>query len=131
VHDALTSTAPVDESRQRELGFQAAGLEAANTSHAARTIPTCREACGGGFLTEDRLPQLEATPTCVVTTPTSTRVVLEAVVAGAERCTDPSARALLKAVCDLCALSTVEADKGWFLEHGRLTPARSKASGPR
>jgi acyl-CoA oxidase len=55
------------------------------------------------------------------------RVVLEAFVAGTERCTDPSARALLETVCDLYALSTVEADKGWFLEHGRLTPARSKA----
>ena len=30
-------------------------------------------------------------------------------------------------MCDLYALSTIEADKGWFLEHGRLTPTRAKA----
>ena len=29
-------------------------------------------------------------------------------------------------MCDLYALSSIEADKGWFLEHGRITPARSK-----
>jgi acyl-CoA oxidase len=34
---------------------------------------------------------------------------------------------LLGSVCDLYALSTIEADKGWFLEHGRLTARRSKA----
>jgi acyl-CoA oxidase len=55
------------------------------------------------------------------------RVVLEAFVAGIQRTSDPAARALLAAVCDLFALSTIEADKGWFLEHGRLTPARAKA----
>ena len=30
-------------------------------------------------------------------------------------------------VCDLFALSTIEAERGWFQEHGRLTAARSKA----
>jgi acyl-CoA oxidase len=54
------------------------------------------------------------------------RVVLEAFVAGIERTTDPAAAALLRRVCDLYALSTIEADKGWFLEHGRLTPTRAK-----
>jgi acyl-CoA oxidase len=55
------------------------------------------------------------------------RVVLEAFVAGIERTADPAAKALLNRVCDLYALSTIEADKGWFLEHGRLTPTRAKA----
>jgi acyl-CoA oxidase len=55
------------------------------------------------------------------------RVVLEAFVAGIERTTDPAAKALLNRVCDLYALSTIEADRGWFLEHGRLTPTRAKA----
>ena len=30
-------------------------------------------------------------------------------------------------VCDLYALSTIEEDKAWFLEHGQLTPTRAKA----
>ena len=53
-------------------------------------------------------------------------VVLEAFVAGVDACDDPAAQALLGRVCDLYALSTIEADKGWFLEHTRITPARSK-----
>lgn len=36
-------------------------------------------------------------------------------------------RELLGAVCDLFALSTVEADRAWFAEHGRLTAQRAKA----
>lgn len=54
------------------------------------------------------------------------RVVLEAFVAGVAACTDAAARAMLDRLCDLHALSTIEADRGWFLEHGRITPARSK-----
>ncbi|RKT56006.1 acyl-CoA dehydrogenase [Saccharothrix australiensis] len=55
------------------------------------------------------------------------RVVLEAFVAAVDRCRDEATAALLGRVCDLYALSTIEADRAWFLEHGRLTPARAKA----
>jgi acyl-CoA oxidase len=55
------------------------------------------------------------------------RVVLEAFVAGIERTTDPAAKALLDKVCDLYALSTMENDKAWFLEHGQLTATRAKS----
>jgi acyl-CoA oxidase len=55
------------------------------------------------------------------------RVVLEAFVAGIEACADPDAKRVLGSVCDLYVLHRIEADKAWFLEHGRLTPARSKA----
>ena len=34
---------------------------------------------------------------------------------------------MLEQLCDLHALSQLERDRAWFLEHGRLTPARSKA----
>jgi acyl-CoA oxidase len=54
------------------------------------------------------------------------RVVLEAFVAAIDACTDQAAAAMLGTVCDLYALSTIEANKGWYLEHGRITPARSK-----
>jgi acyl-CoA oxidase len=40
---------------------------------------------------------------------------------------DPAAQTLLARVCDLYALSTIEQDRAWFLEHNRLTPTRSKA----
>jgi acyl-CoA oxidase len=54
------------------------------------------------------------------------RVILEAFVAGIERTTDAEAAALLEKLCDLYALWTIEQDKAWFLEHGRLTPTRAK-----
>ncbi|SBV26475.1 Acyl-coenzyme A oxidase [Micromonospora krabiensis] len=240
---------PLDEQRQRELESRAAGLKAAQTWHATRTIQMCREACGGaGYLAENRLPGLKA-DTDVFTTFEGDntvllqlvakglltgyrdefgsldgwgrasfvaeqvramvlertaarslierlvasvpgrdeevavtdrgwqlkifedrekhlldgavrrlrngatvkkdqpfdifndvqdhvlkvaaahvdRITLEAFVAGIENTADPAARALLSRVCDLYALSVIEADKGWFLEHGRFTPARSKA----
>jgi acyl-CoA oxidase len=43
------------------------------------------------------------------------------------RCSDPVAARLLSQVCDLYALSTIEADRAWYLEHGRISAARSKA----
>jgi acyl-CoA oxidase len=55
------------------------------------------------------------------------RVVLEAFAAAVERCEHPGSRALLNRVCDLYALSTIEAERGWFQEHGRLSSTRSKA----
>ncbi|WP_309229381.1 MULTISPECIES: acyl-CoA dehydrogenase [unclassified Blastococcus] len=54
------------------------------------------------------------------------RIVLEAFVAGVDRVDDPATKQLLDTLCDLYALSTIEADKAWFLEHGQLTPARAK-----
>ncbi|MGY1618680.1 acyl-CoA dehydrogenase [Geodermatophilus sp. SYSU D00691] len=239
----------IDEQGQRELESRAAGLKAANTWHATRTIQMCREACGGaGYLAENRLPALKA-DTDVFTTFEGDntvllqlvakglltgyrdafgsldgwgkvgfvadmvretvlertaarnliarlvdavpgrdddvplldrgwqlkmfefrekhtlegaikrlrrnaategmepfdmfndvqdhvlrtaqthidRIVLEAFVAGVDRTTDPDARRLLDSLCDLYALWTIEQDKGWFLEHGRLTPTRAKA----
>jgi acyl-CoA oxidase len=55
------------------------------------------------------------------------RLVLEAFARAIGRCPDPAAKALLERVCDLYALANIEADRGWFLEHGRLSAGRSKA----
>ena len=55
------------------------------------------------------------------------RVVLEAFVAGIERCTDPEVARVLERLCDLYALSNIEEDKGWFLEHERISPRRAKS----
>jgi acyl-CoA oxidase len=239
----------LDEAAQRELESRAAGLKAAQTWHATRTIQVCREACGGaGYLQENRMPHLKADTDVFTTfegdntvllqlvakglltgyrdafgsldgwgkvgfiadmvretvlertaargliarlvdavprrdddvplldrgwqlkmledrekhvlegairrlrrgaeTPGARpfdvfndvqdhvlrtaqthvdRIVLEAFVAGIERTTDAGAKTLLERVCDLYALTTIEADRAWFLEHGRLTPTRSKA----
>ncbi|MGI8881231.1 MAG: acyl-CoA dehydrogenase [Jatrophihabitans sp.] len=58
------------------------------------------------------------------------RVVLEAFVAAIDRCDDPVTATLLGRVCDLHVLSILEADRAWFIEHGRLTLRRSKAITP-
>ncbi|MEB3983483.1 acyl-CoA dehydrogenase family protein [Mycobacterium sp. 663a-19] len=55
------------------------------------------------------------------------RVVLEAFVAGIDSCADEDARNLLELVCDLYALSVIEDDKAWYVEHGYLSTGRAKA----
>ena len=55
------------------------------------------------------------------------RIVLEAFVAAIDRCDDPDVAALLNAVCDLHALSSIERERAWYMEHGRLSPRRAKA----
>jgi acyl-CoA oxidase len=55
------------------------------------------------------------------------RVVLEAFVAGIEACEDDQARKILNLVCDLYALSVIEGDKAWYVEHRFLSTERAKA----
>jgi acyl-CoA oxidase len=54
-------------------------------------------------------------------------VLLAAFVHGIENIPDGPEHELLVSLCDLFALSTIEADRGWIWEHGRLTAARSKS----
>lgn len=55
------------------------------------------------------------------------RLVLEAFVAKVKGLDDGDVKVALGLLCDLYALSVIEADRGWFMEHGRLSSARSKA----
>jgi acyl-CoA oxidase len=55
------------------------------------------------------------------------RVVLEAFVAGIDSCENAEARELLGIVCDLYALSVIEDDKAWYIEHRYLSTERAKA----
>ncbi|NHC24807.1 acyl-CoA oxidase [Nocardioides sp. IC4_145] len=55
------------------------------------------------------------------------RLVLEAFVAKTAALPDRDQKVALNLLCDLFALSTIEADRAWFMEHGRLSVARSKA----
>ncbi len=54
-------------------------------------------------------------------------IILEAFVAGIENCEDTEAREILGMVCDLYALSVIEDDKAWFMEHRFLSTERAKA----
>jgi len=53
-------------------------------------------------------------------------LVFDAFVAGIKR-SAPEVRPLLEKVCDLHALSVIERDRAWYLEHGRLTAGESRA----
>ncbi|MEC4765706.1 acyl-CoA dehydrogenase [Mycobacterium sherrisii] len=55
------------------------------------------------------------------------RIVLEAFVAGIDACENEEARELLGIVCDLYALTVIEEDKAWYIEHGYLSTQRAKA----
>jgi acyl-CoA oxidase len=54
------------------------------------------------------------------------RLVLEAFVDKVRAMPEDDNRVAVGLLCDLYALSTIEADRAWFLEHGRLSAARSK-----
>ncbi|MEU3844103.1 acyl-CoA dehydrogenase [Streptomyces sp. NPDC028635] len=55
------------------------------------------------------------------------RLVTEAFVDKVRALPEGGEKVALGLLCDLFALSTIEADRAWFMEHGRLTAQRSKA----
>jgi acyl-CoA oxidase len=55
------------------------------------------------------------------------RLVLEAFVEKMDTLEDGDNKVALNLLCDLHALAVIEADRAWFMEHGRLTGSRSKA----
>ncbi|MFT4296563.1 MAG: acyl-CoA dehydrogenase [Micropruina sp.] len=55
------------------------------------------------------------------------RVVLDSFIAGIEACRDRVAQQTLEELCTLFALTSLEADTGWFLSHHRMSDARAKA----
>ncbi|WP_199547577.1 acyl-CoA dehydrogenase family protein [Streptomyces sp. N35] len=55
------------------------------------------------------------------------RLVLEAFADKLRAMPDSDNKVALGLLCDLSALTTIEADRAWFMEHGRLTVQRSKA----
>ncbi|AKU17856.1 acyl-CoA dehydrogenase [Luteipulveratus mongoliensis] len=55
------------------------------------------------------------------------RIVMEAFAEAVDAMEDGPAKALMDRVCSLYALASIEEDKAWFLEHGRLTTTRSRA----
>lgn len=53
--------------------------------------------------------------------------VFDAFTRAIDRCPDPDVARLLTVVCDMNALATIEHDRAWLLEHGRLSRAQAKA----
>ena len=55
------------------------------------------------------------------------RLVLEAFIEKVRSVPEGDNKVALGLLCDLFALTTIEADRGWWMEHGRLSSQRSKA----
>jgi acyl-CoA oxidase len=54
------------------------------------------------------------------------REIAKSFVTGIEDCEDPELAAILGKLCDLHILATIERDRAWFQEHGRISSTRSK-----
>ncbi len=54
------------------------------------------------------------------------RLVLEAFVDKVRALPEDDSKVALRLLCDLFALSTIEADRAWFMEHGRLYRGRAR-----
>jgi acyl-CoA oxidase len=54
------------------------------------------------------------------------RFVLESFMARVQREDDADLKHVLDRLCDLHALRTIELERAWYLEHGRMSPGRSK-----
>ncbi len=55
-------------------------------------------------------------------------VLADAFAERAAACEDAELRVVLEKLCSLYCLSVIEAERGWFQEHGRLSSTRSKAT---
>lgn len=55
------------------------------------------------------------------------RVVLESFVTAIDRSEDEAVKTMLDKICDLYAISVMERNRAWYMEHGRLTATRSKS----
>ncbi|EON25586.1 acyl-CoA oxidase domain-containing protein [Nocardioides sp. CF8] len=54
------------------------------------------------------------------------RMVLDSFIEKTRALPEGDLKVALNLLCDLHALTTIEADRAWFMEHGRLSSARSK-----
>jgi acyl-CoA oxidase len=114
---------------QRDLLDRPTQLELFRWRHDHLLAGVARRLKGGIDAGRDPFEVLVECQDHVVTTARSWAdlVVLEAFAAAVEECGDAEARELLDKLCSLHALSTIERERGWYQEHGRLSPPRSKA----
>ena len=59
------------------------------------------------------------------------RMVLDSFIEKTKALPDGDMKVALNLLCDLHALTTIEADRGWFMEHGRLSSAARSRSAAR
>jgi len=91
----------------------------------ARRMRAARSERGDGFESFNRLgPHVQ-----FVARAHMEQTILASFMAGIAACDDAEARDVLERLCSLYALESIHADRAWYLEHHRVSAARSKAIG--
>jgi acyl-CoA oxidase len=114
---------------QRDLLDRATQIELFRWRHDHLLAGVARRLKGGIDAGRDPFEVLVECQDHVVTSARSWAdlAVLEAFAAAVEDCDDPGVQDLLDKLCSLHALAAIERERGWYQEHGRLSPPRSKA----
>jgi acyl-CoA oxidase len=89
----------------------------------ARRMRAARKESGDGFEAFNRLgPHVQFAARAHME-----QVTLASFVEGIAQCKDDDARRVLESLCSLYAIESIHSDRAWFLEHHRISAARSKA----
>ena len=91
----------------------------------ARRMRAARKESGDGFEAFNRLgPHVQFAAKAHIE-----HVTLASFMDGIAQCGDDDARRVLDILCSLYAIESIHTDRAWFLEHHRISAARSKALG--
>ena len=115
-----------DEEHLRDRKFQLSALEWREGRLLASLARRMKKRLDGGMDSFDALIQVQDHVVALAKAHTE-RVVLEQFAAGVDGCNDAALQVMLGTLCDLYALARIEADRGWFLEHGYLDSSKSQA----
>ncbi|NHZ73473.1 MAG: acyl-CoA oxidase [Nitrospirae bacterium] len=119
-------TRRTDEEHLRDREFQLAALEWREQHLLTSVARRMKKRLDDGMDSFDALVEVQDHVVALAKAHTE-RVVLEQFAAGIDGCEEPALKAMLGSLCDLYALHRIEADRGWFLEHGYIESAKSKA----
>lgn len=119
-------TRRTDEDHLRDREFQLAAFAWRETHLLSSLARRMKKRLDGGMDSFDALVEVQDHVVALAKAHTE-NVVLEQFAAGIDSCEDTSLREILGTLCDLYALHRIEADRGWFLEHGYLESAKAKA----
>lgn len=115
-----------DEKHLRSREFQLAAFEWRERQLLASLARRIKKRVDAGMDSFDALVEVQDHAVALAKAHTE-MVVLEQFAAGVDRCDSPQLRDTLITVCDLWALSRIEADRGWFLEHDYIGDGKSQA----
>lgn len=119
-------TRRTDEEHLRDREFQLAAFEWREQHLVASLARRIKKRLDSGMDSFDALVEVQDHVVALAEAHTE-RVILEQFYAGIDGCEDASLKAMLRTLCDLYALHRIEADCGWFLEHGYLESAKARA----